>query len=499
MVPKAVSEGHTTSVWILGPSSASAASIPVSPVWAPGVSVAPVEGVGADEAGADGPALPEGPGEGAAEPGGDVGADGLAEGAGAGATHPALRGVEGKAAIDWRAFVCRPASPARARAPKSASPAGRATSSGAVRSREAVKLWFARYRVFSTGSVGVGEGVGAGEADADGEGVGAGWSDWPDCPDSGSSSPPPSCGGASVGCPPRGMSSGSTASVAPVRPAMARTASRSRAPWEADSLVHGTSALTREAATVSPESQTMIALSEPVAPPDEAVAVSTRGPQPLAVPRGREEVGTRTSKTALAPAAIPPSPVVETSEEPASSDRALVRAATETGVVVPTVMVRATSLRGELVVFVTVPAMRSSSSEVMIRGLREDTATVRPDEADWEPRTEGRSSRAPTAWATAPAVRAASVPIGAGCAADAPDRGARAHSAAAAAAAARKNPRVTVPIRRPCTAGRGRWPRSCARWGRPVGAPRRAGAPRPRPPPRGPGPRPRRSRPRRSP
>ena len=127
-------------MWIVGPLSASAASIPVSPAWAPGVSVAPVEGVGADEAGADGPALPEELGEGAAEPDGFAEGVGLAEGVGVGATHPALRGVEGNDAIDWRAFVCRPASPARARAPRSASPAGRATSSGAVRSREAVKL-----------------------------------------------------------------------------------------------------------------------------------------------------------------------------------------------------------------------------------------------------------------------------------------------------------------------------------------------------------------------
>ena len=95
-----------------------------------------------------------------------------------GATQPASRRDEGKAAIEREARSQKPVLPDRARAPRSASPSGSAMSSFAVPMRADTKASDWRSRERCAGSVAVGAGVGVGEEDGLGEAVAA-----PDCPD----------------------------------------------------------------------------------------------------------------------------------------------------------------------------------------------------------------------------------------------------------------------------------------------------------------------------
>ena len=142
-MPKVVSAGHATLRRIVGPVSGEVVVVPLCP-----------------EALADGEGLGD-----AVE--------------GVGATHPASRRDEGKPAMESDARSQKPALPDRARAPRSASPSGRAMSSVAAPMRADTKASDCRSRDRCAGSVAVGAGVGVGEADALGEAVGA-----PDCPDS---------------------------------------------------------------------------------------------------------------------------------------------------------------------------------------------------------------------------------------------------------------------------------------------------------------------------
>ena len=95
-----------------------------------------------------------------------------------GATQPASRRDEGKAAIEREARSQKPVLPDRARAPRSASPSGSAMSSFAAPMRADAKASDWRSRERCAGSVAVGAGVGVGEEDGLGEAVAA-----PDCPD----------------------------------------------------------------------------------------------------------------------------------------------------------------------------------------------------------------------------------------------------------------------------------------------------------------------------
>ena len=89
------------------------------------------------------------------------------------ATHPASRRDEGKPAMELDARSQKLALPDRARAPRSASPSGRAMISFAAPMRADTKASDCRSRDRCAGSVAVGAGVGVGEADALGEAVGA--------------------------------------------------------------------------------------------------------------------------------------------------------------------------------------------------------------------------------------------------------------------------------------------------------------------------------------
>ena len=121
-------------------------------------------GVGVALGAPEGEDVPEG--EGVAE------ADGLGEAAElAGATHPALRSVSGKSAIEREARSQKPELPDSDRAPRSASPSGRAMISVALDRRAETKASDWRSRARCAGSVAVGAGVGVG--DTLGEAVGA--------------------------------------------------------------------------------------------------------------------------------------------------------------------------------------------------------------------------------------------------------------------------------------------------------------------------------------
>ena len=164
-MPKVVSAGHATLRRIVGPASGAVVVVPLCPdgdddAEALGVSVALAEGEGVGDAG-------EG-----------VGDAGEAVGEGVGATQPASRRDEGKAAIEWEARSQKPVLPDRARAPRSASPSGSAMSSFAAPMRADTKASDWRSRERCAGSVAVGAGVGVGEGDGLGEAVAA-----PDCPD----------------------------------------------------------------------------------------------------------------------------------------------------------------------------------------------------------------------------------------------------------------------------------------------------------------------------
>ena len=152
-MPKVVSAGQATLRRIEGPESGAEVVVvdwPAVLVDALGVGVASV--------------VPEG--EGAAE------ADGLGlAGEFAGATHPALRSVSGKSAIEREARSQNPALPDSDRAPRSASPSGRAMISVALDRSAETKASDCRSRARCAGSVAVGAGVGVGEAL--GEAVGA--------------------------------------------------------------------------------------------------------------------------------------------------------------------------------------------------------------------------------------------------------------------------------------------------------------------------------------
>ena len=150
-MPKVVSAGQATLRRIEGPESGEE------------VVVADWPGVLADALGAGvASGVPEGEGE----------VDGLGvAGELAGATHPALRSVSGKSAIEREARSQKPELPDSDRAPRSASPSGRAMISVALDRRAETKASDWRSRACCAGSVAVGAGVGVGEAL--GEAVGA--------------------------------------------------------------------------------------------------------------------------------------------------------------------------------------------------------------------------------------------------------------------------------------------------------------------------------------
>ncbi|EFF79652.1 hypothetical protein HMPREF0970_01412, partial [Schaalia odontolytica F0309] len=137
-VPKVVSAGQATLRRIEGPESGEkvvVADWPAVLVDALGVGVAS--------------GVPEG--EGVAE------ADGLGlAGELAGATHPALRSVSGKSAIEREARSQKPVLPDSDRAPRSASPSGRAMISVAFDRSAATKASDWRSRARCAGSVAVG-------------------------------------------------------------------------------------------------------------------------------------------------------------------------------------------------------------------------------------------------------------------------------------------------------------------------------------------------------
>ena len=386
-MPKVVSAGQATLRRIEGPESGEE------------VVVADWPGVLADALGAGvASGVPEGEGE--AE------VDGLGEaGELAGATHPALRSVSGKSAIEREARSQKPALPDSDRAPRSASPSGRAMISVAFDRSAETKASAWRSRARCAGSVAVGAGVGVGEAL--GEAVGAlDWSDCAsDCPDWVGSAPDwPASGegeaegdaeglGVAVGCGPRGTSSGSMARVTPLAEARLRTAERSPWSWVALVEVQGITVLTREAETCAPESHTMIDRSLPEYSPEVAVTVVTRGPHSSASVRGSEDVGTRISKEVVAPRAT------SVSEEEAawvasgsSSERAVVSAGTEIGVSFATNTSREmfASVVGESLW--TVPEITSSFSSVIIRGDSELMDTESPESSETVPMTAGRDS-----------------------------------------------------------------------------------------------------------
>ena len=152
-VPKVVSAGQATLRRIEGPESGAEVVVADWPaVLADALGVGVASGV------------PEGEGV--------AGADGLGlAGELAGATHPALRSVSGKSAIEREARSQKPVLPDSDRAPRSASPSGRAMISVAFDRSAATKASDWRSRARCAGSVAVGAGVGV--ADALGEAVGA--------------------------------------------------------------------------------------------------------------------------------------------------------------------------------------------------------------------------------------------------------------------------------------------------------------------------------------
>ena len=162
-MPKVVSAGHATLRRIVGPASGAVVVVPLCPE---GEDDAAGLGVSVALAAV---ALAEGEG---------VGDAGEAVGEAVGATQPASRRDEGKAAIEREARSQKPVLPDRARAPRSASPSGSAMSSFAAPMRADTKASDWRSRERCAGSVAVGAGVGVGEEDGLGEAVAA-----PDCPD----------------------------------------------------------------------------------------------------------------------------------------------------------------------------------------------------------------------------------------------------------------------------------------------------------------------------
>ena len=309
-----------------------------------------------------------------------------------GATHPLARSVEGKEAMEPEARFQKPLLPDRASAPRSASPSGRAMTSEAVDMKEATKASDWRSWERRAGSVAVGAGVGVGE------GVGLGEAA-PDClpgsdcaPDCASSAVGEGVGlGTAVGWGPRGIRSGSTASVTPEVPARVRIAERSAWLLAALAEVHGTTVETREAATCAPESHTRIVRSLPEKLPELAATVVTRGPHSSESDRGSEEVGMRISKGVVVPRATSVSVVEAACVASGSSSLSwVVSAETEMGVSLATNTSRATEARVVGESLRIVPEMTTSLSLVIIRGERESMETDRPESVGSVPMTAGR-------------------------------------------------------------------------------------------------------------
>ena len=163
-MPKVVSAGHATLRRIVGPASGAVVVVPLCPEGEDDAAGLGAAGLGVSVALAA-VALAEGEGVGDA---GEV----------VGATQPASRRDEGKAAIEREARSQKPVLSDRVRAPRSASPSGSAMSSFAAPMRADTKASDWRSRERCAGSVAVGAGVGVGEEDGLGEAVAA-----PDCPD----------------------------------------------------------------------------------------------------------------------------------------------------------------------------------------------------------------------------------------------------------------------------------------------------------------------------